>query len=496
MALTKATYSMIESAPLNLRDYGAVGDGATDDTAAWVNFIADCAAQSKEGFIPSGSYLIDPFTFTQDYSGMRLFGETYGRNGQTPGPGGIPVQPGVFGVSPTELRCRTAGTAFITMSGILDINIDSVSLNGMGLVDDVLFFPGIDNNAYGQWNNSYFIRAKPITGNIHHYGGTNGGEGWTFFQCLFRGSFPNVDATNPATCVFIENTNAFLGTYQNCIFASTKEALIKFSAGAANLINCGFFSNQVGMTAQILLVNGVQGFSMENPYTEGGLPNTPLIKQVGTAGTFSNRPIIISGIQNGSPNANIELNCQQPVIITGGFMGSGNIDITPFTVGPSVFGQEFVIVDGVGFTTGTFTGTGALTKLITRGCVSEAGGIVTPKKSLLLEASVTSLTNTGSSVLSTATVLTATGATPAVPNTKFFTITNAAPTSINTFTGAPDGQEIVARLNNSNTTFVSTASGGSFILTGNVNYNPSGGVISFISIASGTLWAETSRAPA
>lgn len=34
MALTKATYSMIEGAPVNVLDYGAVGNGVADDTAA------------------------------------------------------------------------------------------------------------------------------------------------------------------------------------------------------------------------------------------------------------------------------------------------------------------------------------------------------------------------------------------------------------------------------------------------------------------------------
>jgi hypothetical protein len=34
MALTKATYSVIEGAPVNVLDYGAVGDGVADDTAA------------------------------------------------------------------------------------------------------------------------------------------------------------------------------------------------------------------------------------------------------------------------------------------------------------------------------------------------------------------------------------------------------------------------------------------------------------------------------
>ena len=34
MSLTKVTYSMIQGAPINVQDFGAVGDGITDDTAA------------------------------------------------------------------------------------------------------------------------------------------------------------------------------------------------------------------------------------------------------------------------------------------------------------------------------------------------------------------------------------------------------------------------------------------------------------------------------
>ncbi len=61
MALTKVTYSMISGALVNVQDYGAVGNGSTDDTAA---FIA-AAALGKPMWMPQGDYVISsPVTIT------------------------------------------------------------------------------------------------------------------------------------------------------------------------------------------------------------------------------------------------------------------------------------------------------------------------------------------------------------------------------------------------------------------------------------------------
>jgi hypothetical protein len=58
MPLTKASYSLVNGAPLNVLDYGAVGDGTTNDTAAIQLAITAAYAQERALYFPSGTYLM------------------------------------------------------------------------------------------------------------------------------------------------------------------------------------------------------------------------------------------------------------------------------------------------------------------------------------------------------------------------------------------------------------------------------------------------------
>ncbi len=60
MALTKATYSMIQGAVFNVLDYGATGNGSTDDRAACQAAItAALAAGGGAVYFPAGTYILN-----------------------------------------------------------------------------------------------------------------------------------------------------------------------------------------------------------------------------------------------------------------------------------------------------------------------------------------------------------------------------------------------------------------------------------------------------
>ena len=68
MSLTKVSYSMIQGSPVSIVDYGAIGDGVTDNTAA----IQAAFNTSSDVFIPNGIFLHTGLTIS--VAGKTVFG--------------------------------------------------------------------------------------------------------------------------------------------------------------------------------------------------------------------------------------------------------------------------------------------------------------------------------------------------------------------------------------------------------------------------------------
>jgi hypothetical protein len=78
MSLTKATFSMIDGATVNVLDFGAVGDGVTDDTAAILAAIASVTSPTRLSvYFPRGTYLVSG-TISANIAKLRLFGDGAG----------------------------------------------------------------------------------------------------------------------------------------------------------------------------------------------------------------------------------------------------------------------------------------------------------------------------------------------------------------------------------------------------------------------------------
>jgi hypothetical protein len=76
MSLTKVSYSMIDGAPVNVLDFGAVGDGITDDTAAVHAAISYALDNEMSLYFPNGRYRVTSgYTNSRPICALTMFGD-------------------------------------------------------------------------------------------------------------------------------------------------------------------------------------------------------------------------------------------------------------------------------------------------------------------------------------------------------------------------------------------------------------------------------------
>lgn len=64
MSLTQVHNRMISGSVVNVVDFGAKGDGVTDDTAAFTEFYEALGKTSGRGYVPPGTYRVNPISIT------------------------------------------------------------------------------------------------------------------------------------------------------------------------------------------------------------------------------------------------------------------------------------------------------------------------------------------------------------------------------------------------------------------------------------------------
>lgn len=109
---------------INVKDFGAAGDGSTDDTTALVNAIAALPSTGGVIYVPAGVYMVDPDQLTlgngsnsalSTRNGIALIGEA-----ATP----------YLSTSGTVIKARGAGTSLLTLAGpVFGLRIENIQFD-------------------------------------------------------------------------------------------------------------------------------------------------------------------------------------------------------------------------------------------------------------------------------------------------------------------------------------------------------------------------------
>jgi len=182
MSLTKATYSMISGAVVNVKDYGAVGDGTTDDTAA-IQAAIDSGSAGLSVFLAPGTYKVTESIYLRRAK-VRIFGA---------GPG----------VSMVKFVNSAGGTLFTgdTNKNLSLLTYESCALENFEVVSsgsastDASIVVDLTSFSYG----TFSIQAQTRRAyGVIYYGQGNAGTSPYYNKIESTGLFGGVDKTQIA----------------------------------------------------------------------------------------------------------------------------------------------------------------------------------------------------------------------------------------------------------------------------------------------------------
>jgi hypothetical protein len=200
---------------LNVRDYGAKGNGSADDSAALINAFNDAALQGRDLELPAGVYRLtgtNTITWDTDMHGVRGLGDV--TIDATSKSSGFAFNIIGRGSRSTTLNGRSTMHKFERMR-ILGPDTDSTTVDGFYFNDssnlsqvnfDSIMVFGFRDQHYFDTNNWCLRWFGSSFGHAHRrafafYSGTNAGENYSFYGCTF---YSSTNAAGNATAIYTD----------------------------------------------------------------------------------------------------------------------------------------------------------------------------------------------------------------------------------------------------------------------------------------------------
>jgi len=224
MALTKATYSMINGASLNVLDFGAVGNGVADDSAAIQAAINATPDAGGSVYFPNGTYLVN--TGITLKSRVTLFGND--RNNTT-------IKDGTAGITVLGL----SGTAYNMRIKSLAVEGNDLAAKGIAILGTTL------GSSAHHIIEDVFVNGC-TTNNIH-------------LKFIIYGRIVNVysaqgTSTAPPVSVLLEDM--YNTMFEQCVFYNGTTSTVHLIRGTENYFHRTTVYNDVAYSAtQLLLID-------------------------------------------------------------------------------------------------------------------------------------------------------------------------------------------------------------------------------------------------
>lgn len=267
MSLTKVSYSMVTGAVTNVLDFGAVGDGVTDDSAAIQAAIDytytkpnNVGGQQLGGvvFLPKGRYLIKAsLSF----------------------PVGITIQGEPSGLASAPINQAGSGTQIVLSATLANgspwnnsaifnvlnggpVNVKDIALNGTQTVTVSRAFylgDGTTNTGItqGHFHNVRFVGFSQVFRGAKMFD-------CTFFDCGFEsntncfnfigGTFAQTDTLKFVSCIFFEGSSSYFEISSSALLQSVDMSACIFQQNPAVPINNNVFNIYDATLADVSIV--------------------------------------------------------------------------------------------------------------------------------------------------------------------------------------------------------------------------------------------------